>query len=275
MRVLLTAAGCPALRIEGLDVALGGAPALRRVHLSIAEGERVALIGESGSGKSTLASALTGILASHAQVRGQIHVGARRVDPFVPAPVDHPHRVGLIAQDSLTALNPLVRIGPQVAEPLRARGLGRAAADAQAIALLAAMELPDPDAAARSHPGQLSGGQRQRVGIAVALASRPFVLVADEPTPALDTTVQRGVLEMVRTAAASGRPHAAAALILITHDLAAAAMVCERVVVLRRGVVVADGPIAQVLGDPQHPHVAELVEATATTSLRLPLPVPR
>lgn len=152
-------------------------------------------------------------------------------------------------------------VGEQVAEPLRAKGVKAAEARRRAVELLGQVRLPDPGRLARRYPGGLSGGQRQRVGIAMALAADPALLIADEPTSALDTTVQAGVLALFAELPATS------SLLFITHDIAVAALLCSRLVVLRRGVKVADGATAEVTGNPPHDYVSELLLASSSTAL--------
>ncbi|RRD48885.1 ABC transporter ATP-binding protein [Arachnia propionica] len=253
----------PVAAIRGLSVRFGDVTALDELDLTIQPGERVGLIGESGSGKSMTASALLGLLPRNATVTGSVQLRGIEL-------VGHPEKelrrlrgdaVGLVAQDPRTALNPLVMVGHQVAEPLRAKGVKAAEARRRAVDLLAQVRLPDPERLARRYPGALSGGQRQRVGIAMALAADPALLIADEPTSALDTTVQAGVLALLAELPPTS------SLLFITHDIAVAALLCSRLVVLRRGVKVADGPTAEVTGNPPHEYVSELLLASSSTAL--------
>ncbi len=252
----------PVARIAGLTVRFGDLTAIDDLHLEIQPGERIGLIGESGSGKSMTAAALLGLLPATAQASGSVLLQDTELIG-APEKVIRPLRgqaVGLVAQDPRTALNPLVRIGDQVAEPLRGRGMARTAARQRAIELLGQVQLPQPERIARRYPGALSGGQRQRVGIAMALAAHPALLIADEPTSALDATVQAGVLRLFADISDS-------ALLFITHDIAVASLLCDRLVVLRRGVKIADGPQAEMIATPPHPYVAELLEASRSTAL--------
>lgn len=249
--------------IADLTVAFGGVAAIDSLSLQIAVGERIGLIGESGSGKSMTASALLGLLPPTADVKGSVRLGEQEI---IGASETMLRRlrgdaVGLVAQDPRTALNPLVRVGDQVAEPLRAKGHSRAAARARSIDLLGQVGLPDPERLARRYPGALSGGQRQRIGIALALAAGPRLLLADEPTSALDATVQAGVLQLFAELPKQ------IALLFITHDIAVASLLCSRLVVLRKGVKVADGPTAELLADPPHPYLEELLAASRATAL--------
>ncbi|MDO4784921.1 MAG: ABC transporter ATP-binding protein [Propionibacteriaceae bacterium] len=253
----------PVAEIGALTVSFGPTTAIDRLDLTIAPGERVGLIGESGSGKSMTAAALLGLLPRAAAASGSVRLQGTEV---LGAPEATLRRlrgsaVGLVAQDPRTALNPLVPVGAQVAEPLRARGWSKAHAHARALELLDQVHLPNPEAMARRYPGRLSGGQRQRVGIAMALAASPALLIADEPTSALDVTVQAGVLRVFAEAARDS------ALLFITHDIAVAALLCERLVVLKRGVKVADGATSAIVADPPHDYVEDLLTASRSTAL--------
>lgn len=235
------------------------------VSFEIGRGERVALVGESGSGKSLTAAALLGLAPPGVRVAGSASFDGVEV-VGAAEPVLRRLRgsgMALVPQDPGSSLSPLSRVGRQVALPLRAQGRSRAAAHDDAVELLAEMRLPDPAGIARRHPAQLSGGQRQRVAIALALAAGPRLLVADEPTSALDATVQAGVLDVLARATAER----GAALLLITHDLAVAAATCDRVLVLRGGRLIADGPPAEVFTAAADPYVRDLVAAARETTL--------
>jgi ABC-type glutathione transport system ATPase component/ABC-type dipeptide/oligopeptide/nickel transport system permease subunit len=251
----------PALVIRDLTVRTdGGRPILSDVSLRVAPGERVGLIGESGSGKTLTALAALGLLPDGVAATG--HVALHGVPGNL---LDRSERalarlrgraISMVFQEPMTALNPLMRVGRQVAETMTVHGAAHPAAAARAAELLAEVGLPD--GAARRYPHELSGGQRQRVVLAMALANDPAVLVADEPTTALDVTVQRQVLDlMVRLVEDRG-----AGLLFITHDLAVVSQVCERVVVLLDGAVVEEGPVAQVFADPRHAYTRRLLAAS-------------
>ncbi|GAA4719987.1 peptide/nickel transport system permease protein [Promicromonospora umidemergens] len=238
----------------------GGRTLLSGVSLRVAPGERVGLIGESGSGKTMTALAALGLLPDGVAATG--HVALHQVPGNL---LDRGERalarlrgeaISMVFQEPMTALNPLMRVGRQVAEAMTVHGAAHAAAAARTAELLAEVGLPD--GAARRYPHELSGGQRQRVVLAMALANDPAVLVADEPTTALDVTVQRQVLDlMVRLVEDRG-----AGLLFITHDLAVVSQVCERVVVLLDGVVVEEGPVAQVFAQPRHEYTRRLLAAS-------------
>ncbi|MFD7021373.1 dipeptide ABC transporter ATP-binding protein [Promicromonospora sukumoe] len=268
----------PALDLRGLTVRTrSGRPLLTDVSLRVAAGERVGLIGESGSGKTMTALAALGLLPDGVSATG--HVGLAGVDGNL---LDRGERavarlrgreISMVFQEPMTALNPLMRVGRQVAETMTVHGVSSRTASSRAAALLAEVGLPD--GAARRYPHELSGGQRQRVVLAMALANDPAVLVADEPTTALDVTVQRQVLDLM-TRLVSDR---GAGLLFITHDLAVVSQVCERVVVLLDGVVVEEGPVAEVFAHPRHEYTRRLLAASTlepratTTLVERPTPV--
>ncbi|MCZ2826437.1 MULTISPECIES: ATP-binding cassette domain-containing protein [unclassified Modestobacter] len=251
-----------ALVVDDLTVSLGGRELVRGVRFEMAATERVALIGASGSGKSLTAAAVLGTLPIGAEVRGSVRVAGTDVSRLPPARRSTAARVAAVGQDPAAALNPLVPVGAQLALPLRNhRGLRGAELARQRAQLLSAVGLDDTERVLRSSPGELSGGQRQRVCIAMALASRAGLLVADEPTTALDLVTQAQVVAVLREASRD------AALLFITHDLAVAASLCDRAVVLHAGAVVEDAPITRLLTAPQHEQSAALVAAARAGAL--------
>ena len=264
--VTTTAAAGPALQLEALTVRLGGDRVVRDVHLTVGTAERVALIGASGSGKSLTAGAVLGVLPAGAAVSGRVLVGGLDVTGVHPVRRPAAARVAAVGQDPAAALNPLVPVGAQLALPLRHRGLRGRELDRQRAELLASVGLTETDRVLRSSPGELSGGQRQRVCLAMALACRAGLLVADEPTTALDLVTQAQVVTVLRAATRD------TALLFITHDLAVAAALCDRAVVLHRGAVVEDAPMAQLLAAPRHEQTAELVAAARAGALPVGAP---
>lgn len=245
------------LVVEGLTVRAGSTRLVDDLSFAIAPGERVGLIGESGSGKSLTSLALTGLLPAGVDAAGSV-----RLDGIETLGADEPTLrrlrgavAAMVFQDPLTALDPLMRVGRQIAEPMRRHlGLRGAELDAAVAAALAEVRLDEPRLA-RAFPFELSGGQRQRVAIAIALAARPRLLVADEPTTALDVTVQAEVLTLLdRLVAERGM-----GLLFISHDLAVTAQMTDRVLVMRRGVAVEEGPLRDVLRSPRHPYTQELL----------------
>jgi peptide/nickel transport system ATP-binding protein len=243
-----------------LPTARGPAAALRGITFALGAGEKLGLIGESGCGKSLTALALMGLLPEGARVEGSIRLGGQEL---VGLPDDamarlRGDRLAMIFQEPMTALNPLHSIGTQVAEPLRLhRGLDRAAARAEALRLLDRVRLPNAAQRLEAHPHQLSGGQRQRVMIAMALACGPDLLIADEPTTALDVTLQHEVLMLIdELVHGSGM-----ALLLISHDLGVMARHVQRVMVMYGGSVVESGPTAAVFEQLAHPYTQGLYAA--------------
>ncbi len=256
-----------ALSIEGLSVGLppgaDRALALDSVSLQVMRNEVLCLVGESGSGKSILASAILRLLPGGVRVMGGAIRLAGQDLLALPEPAMRRVRgakIGMVFQDPMTALNPLHRVGGQVAEPFRTHTtLSRAAIRARVLALFEQVGLPDPPGVARAYVHQLSGGQRQRVGIAMALALEPDVLIADEPTTALDVTTQAQaqVLALMRDL----QRRRGTALLFVTHDFGVVAEVADRVAVLQRGVLVEQGAAGDVLNRPAHPYTRALVAA--------------
>ncbi|USQ78120.1 ABC transporter ATP-binding protein [Ornithinimicrobium cryptoxanthini] len=242
---------------------------LHDVTFSIQRGERVGLIGESGSGKSLTALAVMGLLAEGLEASGRVHLAGqgRELVSASEGAMSHirGNDMAMVFQEPMTALNPTMRVGRQVAEVMTHHGTAdRRTARRRAVELLEHVGLPDPAAVARSYPHQLSGGQRQRVVAAIALANDPLLLICDEPTTALDVTVQALVLDLIVT----GVEERDAALLFITHDLAVVATVCERVLVMYGGRIVEAGPVTEVLGNPQHRYTQGLVAASDLEGVR-------
>jgi oligopeptide/dipeptide ABC transporter ATP-binding protein len=238
-----------------------GSPAVNEVSFSIAEGERVGLVGESGSGKSTLALALSRLLPQSAKVaRGEVlfrgvDVGSLSAERLRKL---RGGEIGRVPQDSLAGLNPVISVGHQLRDALRAhRRISRDSERQEITDLLRSMSMPDIAMKLRSYPHELSGGMRQRVLIAMALVNRPSLLVADEPTTALDATVQAQLLDVFRELTASR----GSALLLVSHDINVVAAVCERTMVMYGGEIVEDAPTEELLGRPLHPYTAALIEA--------------
>lgn len=251
------------LSIRNLSVRLKkGPPLLRRVSLEVAAGEVRGLVGESGAGKSMIGKAVLGILPPSVEVtEGEILLDG--VDLLRLPLAERRRRIGaaaaLIPQDPLTALNPSHRIGPQITDRLvDILGWTRADAEARARALLAEVQIPDPDRVLRSYPHELSGGMRQRVLIASAFAAESKLIVADEPTTALDVTVQKQILKLI----AGMQARHGTALLFVTHDLGVVSKVCQKLSVLYAGMVVEDTSVADFFAAPRHPYSAALLAAT-------------
>ncbi|WOF23383.1 ABC transporter ATP-binding protein [Microbacterium betulae] len=252
--------------MTGLTISIGRTTIVDGISFSVSRGQRVCLLGQSGSGKSLTAGAVLGHLPSNAVTKGSIRIDGVEVRG-VPAPRRaEDARVGMVFQDSAVALNPLVRIGDQLAEPLRRhRGLSRRDAVAAAVELAGSVGLPDPGLLVRRHPAELSGGQRQRVCIALALACDTGLIVADEPTTALDVVTQAKVLDVLKRYTAGP---SAPALLFITHDLAVASELCDDAVVLKDGRIVEHGRIDALFTAPREPYTRDLVRAARAATVQ-------
>jgi peptide/nickel transport system ATP-binding protein len=263
----------PALSVEGLSVAFrtrgGIVRALENVSFSVARGETVAVVGESGSGKSVTAYAVMGILDAAGEVTaGRAVLGALDLlsaPPDVMAGV-RGREIAMIFQNPRAALNPIRRVGRQIADVLlRHGGVTSRQAPEEAIRLLASVGITDPARRAMAYPFELSGGMCQRVMIAIALAARPSLLIADEPTTGLDVTTQAVIMDIIaERAAATGM-----ATVFITHDLGLAAERADRIVVMHAGHVVEVAATRDVFARPRHPYTAELLAATPGPSSQL------
>jgi peptide/nickel transport system ATP-binding protein len=257
------------LDVRGLSVSIGRHDLLHDLNFSIRRGERVGLIGESGSGKSLTSLAVLGLLPEGARPTGSVRLAGVSHDIVGASERDmakvRGNDVSMVFQEPMTALNPTMRVGAQVAETILIHagrggrpGAGRGAVRTRVVALLEQVGLPDPAEIARAYPHQLSGGQRQRVVLAIALANDPELLVCDEPTTALDVTVQARVLDLI----VQGVEARNAAMLFITHDLAVVATVCERVLVMYGGRIVEAGPVSEVFTRPRHRYTEGLLGAS-------------
>jgi oligopeptide/dipeptide ABC transporter ATP-binding protein len=255
--------GDPVLEVRDLRVFRGGLAAVRGVSLTVRAGQRVGLVGESGAGKSLTALAVMGLLPPGWRTSGSVmHDG---VDLTTESDRALSRRRGrtlsMVFQDPLTALNPTKRVGAQITWVIRRHtGASPEQARAQALDLMTQMRLPRPESLMRSYPHTLSGGQRQRIMIAMALACYPRLIIADEPTTALDVTVQKQVLELL-DGAVSQR---GSALLMITHDLPVIAAMCDTVAVMYGGRIVETGPVDQVFRSPRHHYTRGLLESQPT-----------
>ncbi|TDL44187.1 ABC transporter ATP-binding protein [Microbacterium oleivorans] len=253
------------LSLSGLTIDIAGRRVVDGIDLEVGDAARVGLIGESGSGKSLTALAILGLLPDGARVGGSVRWDGREL-------IGMPDRdlarlrgdeIGMVFQEPQTALNPIRTVGRQIAESIRIhqRGISRAEAWARAIDEARRVRLPDPEAIVRRYPHQLSGGQRQRVAIAMALACRPQLLIADEPTTALDVTIQAEILDLLHHLVDED----GMSLVFITHDLAVLSQIATHAVVLDTGRVVESGPLRTLLRSPASPVTQALLrDATAT-----------
>ena len=251
------------LEVENLHLRYPGdegaaARVLGGVSLRLAAGATLGIAGESGSGKSQLSLAVMGLLPEHAQLEGAIRFEGQNLLALTEAQRRRLRgaRIGMVFQDPMSSLNPHLNIGVQMAEGLQVhRGASRASALAAAVRMLDAVQLPDARALLARYPHQLSGGQRQRVMIAMTLLLEPSLLIADEPTTALDVTVQASLLRLL----AQLRRDLGVALMLISHDMEVLGSVCEDLLVMYAGQVMERGPTAALLKNPRHPYTQALL----------------
>lgn len=246
--------------LRNLRVSFDGQAALRGIDLDVAAGEAVGLVGESGCGKSVTWLAALGLLPGKARVTGSATLQGQELLGAAPATLDRVRggRVAMIFQDPASSLNPVIRIGRQVEEALRLhRGMRGAQARAEAKRLFDQVGIPDAARRLDAWPHELSGGQNQRVMIAIALAGRPELLVADEPTTALDVTIQAQVLGLL----ADLRARYGMAVVFITHNLGVVAQIADRVAVMYAGEIVEQGPVEAIFANPQHPYTRALFSA--------------
>lgn len=264
------------LQVSELSVRFGRSSrlAVEGVNLAIGAGERVGVIGESGSGKSVTALAIMGLLADTARCTGSIRWHGRELLTISDAERSRLRgaQMSMVFQEPMTALDPTMRTGRQVAEVLRLHaGAPAGQARTRVLEMLGKVGIADPERVADSFPHQLSGGQRQRVLIAMALMNTPDLLIADEPTTALDVTVQAKVLTELRRAL----DEAGSALLFISHDLAVVSQICDRIAVMYDGRIVEEGELAQILNSPRHPYTQGLIAtaniAAVTPGSRLPV----
>jgi len=252
------------LEVTDLVVEVAGRRVVDGLTFSVPDGARVGIIGESGSGKSLTALAVLGLLPDGAEVTGSIRWNGRELIGRSDRELAELRgdEIGIVFQEPQTALNPIRTVGRQIAESIRIHErVPRGEAAARAIEEARRVRLPDPEQIVRRYPHQLSGGQRQRVAIAMALACRPRLLIADEPTTALDVTIQAEILDLLRTLVADD----GMSLVFITHDLAVLSQIATHAVVLEHGRIVESGPLTQLLTTPRSPITQGLLrDATAT-----------
>jgi oligopeptide transport system ATP-binding protein len=254
----------PVLEIDDLHVTFatpqGNVQAVRGLSMTVAAGETLGVVGESGSGKSQAMMAAMGLLARNGRASGAVRYRGRDILGLPSRALNDIRgaRIGMIFQEPMTSLDPLYRVGSQVAEPLvRHRKMSWTAARARAVELLHLVGIPEPERRVAAYPHELSGGQRQRVMIAMAIANEPDVLIADEPTTALDVTVQAQIIDLLQDLQA----RFGMAIVFISHDLGLISRIAGRVVVMRHGEVVETGPTATVFERPRHPYTRLLVDA--------------
>jgi oligopeptide transport system ATP-binding protein len=272
----MTAVADPALEVDGLSVDIrtisGTVRAVNEVSFEAHRGETLALLGESGCGKSMTATALVGLLEPVADVVSGSATLAGRDNAVDLLAADKKARMRLagtelaiVFQDALTALNPLYTVGTQLAEPFRIhQGLSAQEAKRKAVELMTRVGIPQPESRLNSYPHKFYGGMRQRLLIAMAVALNPTVLIADEPTTALDVTVQAQIMALLRDL----RSEFHMAVVLITHDLALVAEEADRVAVMYAGNIVETGPVSEVFANPEHPYTKGLLNSVPVSAGR-------
>lgn len=254
----------PLLRVQDLTIAFGGRTVVDRVSFALEPGETLGLVGESGSGKSATSLALLRLLPPTAHVSGSIIFDGQ---PLETLPEDQMRTrrgaaISMIFQEPMTALNPVMRVGDQIAEALLAHHpkLPRGVVRSRVIAAMHEVALPNPESRLRDYPHQFSGGQRQRILIAMSLINRPQLLIADEPTTALDVTVQAQILALLREL----RLTHSLAMLFISHDLAVVSQIADNIAVMQHGRIVEQAPTAQLFHSPQHPYTRRLLASAPT-----------
>ena len=261
----------PVLDVRGLKTVFrtrgGEIHAVNSVSFHLNRGEVLGVVGESGSGKSVTMMSLIGLLPSPpAEIRGgEVMLGDQDLLKIGAEELRHVRgaKIGFVFQDPMTSLNPVFTVGMQIMEPLREHmGMDKTRAEARAVELLELVGIPDARSRLKSYPHQFSGGMRQRVMIAIALACNPDVLIADEPTTALDVTIQAQILELVKEL----RQKLGMAIIWITHDLGVIAAVADRVMVMYGGQVAEHGPVKEIFANPRHPYTRALLKTIPSIS---------
>ena len=248
------------LKVDNLQVSFRGRQVVKGISFEIPPGARVGLIGESGSGKSVTALALMGLLGEGAKISGSVSLEGQELLSLTDRQMARLRgaKIGMIFQEPMTALDPTMRVGKQVAEVLALHQGGRRGKRQEVIKMLERVGLPAPEQSASAFPHQLSGGQRQRVMMAMALINAPQLLICDEPTTALDVTVQAKVLRLLDKELS----RSASACLFISHDLAVVNQICDYLLVMYQGQIVERGSLQQVLAQPKHPYTRGLL-ATA------------
>lgn len=261
------------LHIEELNICFGDTPAVRSLSLGIAEGESLGLVGESGSGKSVTALAILGLLGEAATLSGHIAFDGHDLLSLPPAAMRRlrGREISMVFQEPMTALNPVMPIDEQIAESVRVHQpqLSRQAVRDRVLEALTAVALPRPAERCADYPHQFSGGQRQRILIAMAIVNRPRLLIADEPTTALDVTVQAQILDLL----AGLREQFGLAMLFISHDLAVVSQIADRVAVMRHGELLEEAPRQELFSRPLHPYTRSLLGAVPTMRTALDQPL--
>jgi peptide/nickel transport system ATP-binding protein len=275
-----SASPAPLLAARDLRIAFSGHEAVHGISFDIAPGETVGLVGESGSGKSATSLALLRLLPPAATVTGNLQLTSEPDKPnntedLLTLSEDQmrAHRgrsLAMIFQEPMTALNPVMRVGHQIAEAVLAHTprIARTELNARVLAALHEVALPDPERRLNDYPHQFSGGQRQRIMIAMALINRPRLLIADEPTTALDVTVQAQIIALLKRL----RSEHGLSMLFISHDLAVVGQIADRILVMRHGRIVEQGITLQVLTAPQHDYTRQLL--ASVPSMRTPRDIP-
>ncbi len=252
------------LQVDHLTIAFGQRTVVTDLSFNIAPGETLGLVGESGSGKSATSLALLRLLPPSARVTGAITFAGQRLDSLPEAGMRRlrGNALAMIFQEPMTALNPVMRVGEQIAEALRAHApkLSRADVRQRVLTAMHDVALPDAEARLRDYPHQFSGGQRQRILIAMALVHRPQLLIADEPTTALDVTVQAQILALL----ADLRRSHGLSMLFISHDLALVSQIADRVAVLQHGRLIEQAATAELFRTPRHPYTRQLLASAPT-----------
>jgi ABC-type dipeptide/oligopeptide/nickel transport system ATPase component len=249
------------LKVENLRTVFGPVVAVNDVSFEIRKGETLGLVGESGSGKSVTAFSIIRLVQEPGQITGGKIIFQGR--DLLALSEEEMRRVrgagiGFVFQEPMAALNPVMRVGAHIAEALLVHGLAsRSDARARAIELMRAVKIVDPDKRVDDYPHQLSGGMRQRVMMAIAIACRPPLVIADEPTTALDVTVQAQILELLRDM----KQQFDLSMLLITHDFGVIAETADRVAVMHQGLIVEQGPVRDILRNPKHPYTRGLLDS--------------
>ena len=261
------------LEIDDLSIRFRDHAAVRGLSLSIESGEVLGLVGESGSGKSVTALAVMRLLDATAQVAGAIRFDGADLLSLDPEPMRRirGRDLAIVFQEPMTALNPVMPVGEQVAEAVRAHHpeFSRRQVRGAVLEALEAVAMPDVAQRHRDYPHQFSGGQRQRILIAMAIVNHPRLLIADEPTTALDVTVQKQILELL----AGLRERFGLTMVFISHDLAVISQVADRIAVMRHGLLVEEGSCADIFREPAHPYTRALLGAVPTMTTRLDQPL--